>query len=85
MYYVYLIKSKKTGLLYIGSTANLDRRITEHNSGKNPSTKKHVPFQLVYYEVYSDEKDATEREYKLKHHGSTIGHLKKRLKRSLNK
>jgi len=49
------------------------------------STKKHIPFKIVYYEAYLDRQDAIERENKLKHHGSVIGHLKKRLKNSLSK
>jgi hypothetical protein len=44
----------------------------------------HAPFELIYYEAYLHPKDVSERENKLKHHGSTIGHLKKRVKNSLN-
>ncbi|HCJ66963.1 MAG TPA: excinuclease ABC subunit C [Elusimicrobia bacterium] len=67
----------------MGSTPDLKKRIFEHNTGRNKSTKFYVPLKLVYYEAYTDEKDALAREYKLKHHGSVIGHLKKRLKNSL--
>jgi len=82
MYYVYLLKSTKCKFIYIGSTPDLERRISEHNAGKNYSTKFYVPFKLVYYEAYADKRDALDREHKLKHHGSVIGHLKQRLKNS---
>ena len=49
------------------------------------STKKHISFKIVYYEAYLDRQDAIGCENKLKHHGSVIGHLKKRLKNSLSK
>jgi putative endonuclease len=84
MHYLYVLKSKKDSHLYVGNTNNLQRRLAEHNRGRIVSTKKYKPFALVYYEAYLHRKDAIEREDKLKHHGSVIGHLKKRLKRSLN-
>jgi len=39
MFYIYMLKSKKGNKLYIGYTNNLKRRIKEHNSGDNKSTK----------------------------------------------
>jgi putative endonuclease len=83
MYYVYLIKSKADNFLYIGSAKDLKRRVFEHNNGKVQSTKYYAPFNLVYYEAYSDELDAVVREKRLKHHGSVVGHLKRRVKHSL--
>ena len=70
MYYVYLIRNKKTKNIYVGYTANLKRRIYEHKD-KNP--------ELMYYEAYKNEKDARTREMKLKQYGHTIRRLKERL------
>ncbi|MEW6169951.1 MAG: GIY-YIG nuclease family protein [Candidatus Omnitrophota bacterium] len=84
MHYIYLLKSEKDNYIYIGNTNDLERRLVEHNSANNTATKKHRPFKLVYYEAYLDKRDALDRENKLKHHGSVIGHLKKRLKYSLS-
>ncbi|MBW8049636.1 MAG: GIY-YIG nuclease family protein [Cytophagales bacterium] len=84
MYYVYLLKSKKKDFIYIGSTPDVKRRLLEHDEGKVKSTKYYTPLQLVYYEAFLDKNDALDREHKLKHHGSVIGHLKKRLKNSLH-
>ena len=84
MFYLYLIKSEKKNFIYVGITEDLRRRFKEHNLGENISTKHYRPFKLVYYECYSNKLDAVERERMLKHKGSSIGHLKKRIKRSLN-
>ncbi|MBU0709921.1 MAG: GIY-YIG nuclease family protein [Candidatus Omnitrophica bacterium] len=85
MYYVYIIKSERNNNIYVGNSNNVAKRLTEHNRGDVSSTKNHTPYKLVYYEAFLDRKDAIGRERKLKHHGSVIGHLKKRLKNSLNK
>jgi len=66
MYYVYLLISEKDRGFYIGFSQNLRRRLKEHNSGKNVSTKHRKPWQLIYYEAFSNEKDAKAREVYLK-------------------
>ncbi len=76
MYYVYIIKNIKTDKTYIGSTNNLRRRMKEHKN-KKP--------ELIYYETYKDERDARQRESKLKQRGQTIRRLKERLRYSLEK
>lgn len=84
MYYVYLLKSKKNNNeIYIGSTNNLKRRFSEHNLGKEISTARYKPWKLLYYEAYQSEKDARNREMRLKNHGNSIKQLKKRIKESL--
>jgi len=83
MYYVYVLKSIKHQFIYTGSTPDLERRMQEHNAGRAQATAPYAPLRLVYFEAYADRADAVDREWKLKHHGSVIGHLKKRLKHSL--
>lgn len=83
MFYVYIIKSKKDGKCYIGSTNDLKQRMVEHNNGKVFSTKSRRPFVLVYYESYLSEKDARLREQKLKKYGQGVTNLYKRLTNSL--
>ncbi len=84
MYYVYFIKSIIKNFHYIGSTPNIENRLKEHNFGKVKSTKNYAPFELIYYEAYKEKDDAIIREQKLKDYGSSYGHLKKRLKKSLS-
>ncbi len=50
MYFVYVIRSKKDGLLYTGFTDNLERRLLEHNQGLQESTKNRIPFEIIYFE-----------------------------------
>lgn len=84
MQYIYVLQSQiNKDKIYVGNTDDLKRRLSEHNNGKNPSTKKDKPYRIVYYEAYLNKLDALDRERKLKHHSSVIGHLKKRIIRSL--
>ena len=66
MYYVYVLRSMKDKRLYIGCTNNLQRRLREHNSGLNSSTRYRIPFKLIYYEAYVNKEDAFAREKILK-------------------
>ena len=83
MYYVYVLKSTVDGDLYYGSTNDLRRRLSEHNEGKNRSTKARRPFELRYYEAYFDESDARGREWSLKKDGRALAQLRRRLPKSL--
>jgi putative endonuclease len=83
MFYLYIIKSKIDGKLYIGSTNNLRRRLSEHNSGKVTSTKPRRPFELRYYEAFYKEVDARKREDSMKKDGKALGQLKRRISESL--
>ena len=83
MFYVYFLKSKKDGNLYIGSTNNLRRRFKEHNNGEIFSTKSRRPFELIYYEAYKSEKDTRKRKVDLKLRSKAFIQLKRRIKKSL--
>jgi putative endonuclease len=78
-FYVYLLKSKRDSLIYIGCTSNLHKRLEEHREEKVYSTKKMLPIELIYFEAYSSKKAAFERERRLKHYGSALRHLKLRI------
>ncbi len=66
MHYLYILQSEKDNNFYTGTTADLKRRLVEHNSGKNFSTKSRIPFKLIYYEAYLLKQDAEAREKYLK-------------------
>ena len=54
-------------MLYIGVTANLDKRMYEHRSDNIPGfTSKYKTHKLVYYERYDRIEDAICREKQLK-------------------
>lgn len=60
MHYTYVLRSLKNGRLYYGSTSDLKRRLTEHNSKIGGRySKKNAPFKLIYYEAYKDKRDAS--------------------------
>jgi len=76
--YVYVLKMSNQQW-YIGSTANLSRRLQEHKNGKVFTTKKYLPVVLIHYEILGSEKAARMREKQLKHHGSAFAKLKKKI------
>ncbi len=82
MFYVYLLKNKFNEI-YIGYSADLKKRFKDHNYGKVKYTKPSRPWKLIYYEAYLAKSDARKRKKTLKHYGSTLGQLKKRLEKSL--
>ncbi len=66
MYYVYILKSKVNGYLYIGSCGDLKIRLKRHDSGYVKSTKAYRPWQLVNMEKFFTRSDACKRERFLK-------------------
>lgn len=62
MYYAYILKSEKDGKYYYGSCELLEKRITEHNSGKTKSLKGRLPMVLHYSESFSTRSEAFKRE-----------------------
>jgi putative endonuclease len=55
-YYVYILRSQKDGRYYIGYTTNIERRLQEHNRGKNKSVRRRGPFEVVGLEAYPEPK-----------------------------
>jgi len=66
MFYLYIIKSINKDYNYLGVTNNLDRRLSNHNSGFSKSTKPYKPFILFYKEEYQTLPEARKREWFLK-------------------
>jgi putative endonuclease len=64
--FVYMLKSLKDEKFYTGCTADLKRRLRQHNSGMVRSTKARRPFELVYWESFSTRRDAMRRERQIK-------------------
>jgi putative endonuclease len=66
MFFVYVLLSEKDNKRYIGYTNNLERRLSEHNSGLVKSTKNRRPLKLIYFEEFAIKSDALSREKKIK-------------------
>ena len=67
VYYVYILRSLKTGRFYIGHTDDLARRMEEHNTGRGGRyTRQNGPWTLLYSETHPDKVSAVRRERYLK-------------------
>jgi putative endonuclease len=64
---VYILKCSD-GSYYTGVTNDIERRLKEHGSGKDPRcyTYKRRPVELVYFEVFWAPKEAIEWEKRIK-------------------
>jgi putative endonuclease len=69
-YLVYVLVSQTTGRRYVGQTADLARRLAEHN---NPQHNRHKftsrnagPWQLLHHEEFPTRAEAMRRERWLK-------------------
>jgi putative endonuclease len=66
--YVYILASAPNGVLYVGVTNDLVRRVYEHRNGLVAGfTKKHFIKLLVYFECYEEIQAAIQREHNMKH------------------
>ncbi len=66
MFYVYVLRSLKTGRRYVGQTNDLWRRFQEHESGMTESIKHQTPFAIERVELHADRIGAIKRERWLK-------------------
>ena len=65
--YVYVVTNKRRGVLYIGVTTDLVRRISEHRQSLIPGfSKRYNLTRLVWYEIHEDVRAAIRREKNLK-------------------
>lgn len=64
--YIYIVQCQD-GSYYTGWTNQLEKRIKAHNNGKGAKyTKARKPVKLIYYETYSNKREAMKREYEIK-------------------
>lgn len=79
MYYVYVLRSIKSGRLYTGYTENLRKRLSQHAEQKSKYTKHRGSYELIYYEASKHRYDAMARELYLKS-GMGKRYLRNRMK-----
>ena len=61
-YFVYILKSLSHGTYYYGSTSDIEKRLKEHNAGRQKYTKGRQPWVLHYSEVFETRAEAMQRE-----------------------
>ncbi|WP_240676268.1 GIY-YIG nuclease family protein [Botryobacter ruber] len=61
-----MLFSEKTNRYYVGSTEDLPRRLGQHNSGRNKSTKAGMPWLLKHTEEFPTSVAARQRESEIK-------------------
>ncbi len=71
-YFVYILKSVSSDKSYIGSTNNLEKRLTEHNNGTSLYTRGKGLWALVFSEQYKTRSEAVRRERYFKTVGGRI-------------
>jgi putative endonuclease len=63
--YLYILKSVSTGKFYVGSTEDIDARLSQHNAPRtNPSrwTRCSGPWELEYLKEFSEKRSAIRAE-----------------------
>lgn len=58
MYYFYILRSLKNRKLYLGQTPDLKTRVKSHNNGENKATNSNIPYEIIFYSAFKNEKDA---------------------------
>jgi predicted GIY-YIG superfamily endonuclease len=64
-FYVYAIMAKN-GRVYVGQTADLDRRLEQHNAGAVESTKADRPWEFIKTQTCESREQARFFEWQLK-------------------
>jgi putative endonuclease len=65
-YYLYFLYSGSLDKYYIGHTNNLERRIYEHNLGKEKFTRKSIPWEINFFRIFDINTETLREECRLK-------------------
>lgn len=65
-FFVYVLKNTVSHRHYIGSTADITRRLSEHNRGQTKSTRQNGTWVLEYTEQYPTKLEVMTRERQIK-------------------
>jgi putative endonuclease len=61
MFYLYILRSGKTGRRYVGSCEDLDDRVRRHNVGEAKATRHGIPWKLVHTKSFLTRRDAVKK------------------------
>jgi putative endonuclease len=63
---VYALASLEKEYIYVGLSLDVERRVSEHQRGKEATTRAYRPFEVLFVEVLPDRTEARKREKFLK-------------------
>jgi putative endonuclease len=66
IFYTYVLQSEDTGVLYIGYTSDIERRLREHNEAKGKYTSNKGNWNILFYKKFINKHDAISLERQLK-------------------
>jgi len=66
MFYTYILKSLNNNSYYVGSCKDINERFNLHNKGLVKSTRKYIPWKLMYKEEFKTLSEAIKREMQIK-------------------
>ena len=66
MFFTYIIRSEKNNSYYVGSCKDIRKRALSHNKGRVPSTKRYLPWHIIYTEQFETLTLARKRESQIK-------------------
>src|SRR3954447_6882658 len=62
MFYVYVLRSNKTGRRYVGSSEDPEARLLRHNAGHSKATRHGIPWILLYRQSFATRSGAAQKE-----------------------
>ena len=62
----YILYSTRIDTYYIGSTLDIEDRLSRHNSGRSTYTKRGIPWIIVYQKQYPTKSEAYQAELYIK-------------------
>ena len=65
-FHTYILESEKSGMLHIGQTSDVEKRLTRHNAGGSRFTKGKGPWKLLFSISFETKTEAILMEKKLK-------------------
>ena len=52
--FTYILESLVDRSMYVGMSSNPEKRLSEHNRGKVHSTKRKIPWKIIYLKDFPD-------------------------------
>ncbi len=66
MYYLYILRSEKSGTYYVGISENPENRLKYHNTIEKGFTARYRPWVLVFSQTFQDKGGAAAAEKMIK-------------------